>query len=137
MVRRFTSAAAIALLVSSSAAFGATFTSSGFGLRLQVPVLCTLRHEPALAPAGAGYRLGELFEYCNAPGGYDVQVSYTPGSLRGAAVMVGDERVVLDGSGHTTISHAPGPRIRDRVIVAEPGPKGFDTDRLDFAIVAL
>lgn len=136
MLKRLTSAGAIALLIASSSAYGATFTSNGYALRLAVPVQCTLRHEPALAPAGKGYRLGELIEYCNAPSGYDVQVNYAPGSMRGAVVTIGDDRVVLDGSGQTTVSRAAGPRIRDRTIVAEPGLNGFDTDRLDFAILA-
>ena len=136
MLKRLTSAGAIVLLVTSSSAFGATFSSSGFGLRMMVPVQCTLRHEPALSPAGKEYRLGELIEFCNAPAGYDVQVSYVPGSMRGAVVTIGDDRVTLDGSGQTVVSRAPGPRIRDRTIVAEPGRNGFDTDKLDFAIVA-
>jgi len=136
MTRRVTALSAIALLISSSAAYGATLSSSGYGLRLSVPVLCTLRHQAALMPVANGYQLGELLEYCNAPGGYNVQVSYTPGSMRGAVVMVGDEQVTLDGSGETIVSRAPGPRIRDRAIIARPGPAGFDTDRLNFDIVA-
>ncbi|HVJ03772.1 MAG TPA: hypothetical protein VM662_16455, partial [Sphingomonas sp.] len=57
-----------------------------------------------------------------------------PGSMKGAVVMVGDEKVVLDGSGHSVVSRAPGPRIRDRDVFAVPGPQGFDTDHLDFYV---
>lgn len=135
MLKRFMPAAAITILVMSSSADGAMTANQGYALLLAVPVQCTLRHEPALAAIAKGYRLGELIEYCNAPAGYSVQVSYAPGSMRGAVVTIGEDSVVLDGSGQTIVSRTPGPRIRDRIISAEPGQNGFDTDRLDFAIV--
>lgn len=129
----------ILALLSAGAPAGASPEASGsYQLRLSVPVLCTLKHEPgsAVPVGGGGYALGDLQEYCNAPGGYQVMVNYTPGSMRGALISVGEERVILDGSGQTIVSNVPGPRIRDRQIVAVPGPTGFDTDRLDFTIAA-
>ncbi len=54
------------LLVGPTGAAGATFASQGYTLNLSVPVLCTLRHHPALAQVGNGYSLGELREFCNA-----------------------------------------------------------------------
>jgi hypothetical protein len=137
MPHRITALSAAAALLCSSAAIGSAFATNGFGISLSVPVLCTLHHEPALVPVGNGYDLGELTEFCNAPGGYEVSVNYAPGTMRGAIVSVGGESVRLDGSGRTTVSRAPGPRIRDRMIIAEPGAKGFDTDRLNFDIVAI
>lgn len=127
----------LALFAPSSTASATSSASGSYAVRLSVPVICTLSHEAAPATlAGEGYALGELKEYCNAPGGYAVTVNYVPGSLRGAVIAVGDDRVTLDGSGRTTISRAPGPRIRDRALMAIPGPAGFDTDRLDFRITA-
>lgn len=116
----------------------ATAYSEGHGsylIELRVPVICNLSYDGAAAASeGGGYRLGDLREYCNAPEGYAVTVNYAAGSMRGAVIEVGDDHVVLDGSGTTTISRAAGPRIRNRAIVAIPGPGGFDTDRLNFQI---
>ncbi|MGN6620049.1 MAG: hypothetical protein ACTHKR_03175 [Sphingomonas sp.] len=128
----------VALLCTASNATASADASASYTVRAVVPVICTLSH-PAAAPTPLdhGYALGDLKEYCNAPSGYAVTVNYAPGSLRGAVIAVGDERVMLDGSGSTTISRAPGPRIRDRTLVAIPGPSGFDTDRLNFQITAV
>lgn len=127
----------LALLIPTATANATSQATGSYRVRLTVPVICTLSHDAAAAtPAGDGYALGELKEYCNAPGGYAVTVNYAPGSLRGAIIEVGDDRVMLDGSGSTTISRAPGPRIRDRALMAIPGPAGFDTDRLNFRITA-
>ncbi|WP_253190369.1 hypothetical protein [Sphingomonas sp. LM7] len=105
-------------------------------MRLTVPLVCTVSHQSAISAAGTGYRLGALREFCNAPSGYALVVNYAPGSMKGAVVAVGEERVVLDGSGRAVISQTPGPRIRDREVFAEPGAAGFDTDRLEFNIEA-
>ena len=127
----------LALICPTSTAVARSQAMGSYAVRLTVPVVCTVSHRAAPAiPAGEGYALGDIREYCNAPGGYAVTVDYAPGSLRGAVIEVGDDRVMLDGSGSTTISRAPGPRIRDRALVAIPGPAGFDTDRLDFRITA-
>lgn len=127
----------IALMSASGPAGASSEASAGYLVRVSVPVICQLHHEPGLvAGAGGSYGLGELQEYCNAPGGYQVMVNYTPGSMRGAVVGVGDEHVTLDGSGTALVSRAPGPRIRERAIAVTPGANGFDTDRLNFDIVA-
>ncbi|WP_234419122.1 hypothetical protein [Sphingomonas sp. EC-HK361] len=124
------------LLCASAPAGASSEASAGWLVRVQVPVLCQLHHQPALVPAAGGaYGLGELQEYCNAPGGYLLSVNYAPGTMRGATISVGEERVVLDGSGTALVSHAPGPRIRERPVTATPGANGFDTDRLNFDIV--
>lgn len=128
--------AALLLLLTGSAASAQSVASGDFQLRVVVPVICTVRHHTAIAASGDGYTLGDLQEYCNAPNGYMLAVDYAPGSLKGAVVAVGESRVVLDGSGHTVISRERGPRILDREIFAAPGPKGFDTDRLQFNIQA-
>ncbi|MGN6279901.1 MAG: hypothetical protein ACTHM8_14430 [Sphingomonas sp.] len=127
----------IATLCPASIANANVESSGSYVVRAYVPVVCTLTHAIGpVAPVDQGYALGELKEYCNAPSGYMVTVNYAPGSLRGAVIEIGDERVMLDGSGNTVVSRAPGPRIRDRAIVAIPGPSGFDTDRLNFQITA-
>lgn len=127
----------LGLLGASAPAGARSEATAGYMVRVAVPVICQLRLQPALtAGSGGAFALGELQEYCNAPGGYQVNVNYTPGSLRGAVIAVGEERVTLDGSGTALVSSAPGPRIRARAVVATPGAKGFDTDRLNFDIVA-
>ncbi len=108
-----------------------------YSLQLVVRQTCLIQHRPALTQLGAGaYGLGALKEYCNAPGGYDVVVSYSPGTMHGAVIRLGGDSVTLNGSGTAVISHAPGPRIQDRELVATPGAGGFDTDVLNFQAVA-
>lgn len=119
----------------SPAEAGSESTAS-YTVELQVPVICNIRYRASpTAQQGDGYELGDLREFCNAPTGYALTVDYAPGSMRGAVLSVGSDRVVLDGSGTTTVSRMPGPAIRDRTIVATPGPAGFDTDMLNFHIV--
>ncbi|SCW92135.1 hypothetical protein SAMN02927924_04130 [Sphingobium faniae] len=132
--------ASVLLLVAtgSVAAPAAMVGKAGYQLSVNVPVLCGIRHQPGMALLGGNeYRLGSLREYCNAARGYRVNLTYAPGSMRGAVVMVGDDHVVLDGSGTAIISVAHGPSIRERDLRATPGHAGFDTDRMNFAIETL
>lgn len=109
----------------------------GYTLSLSVPVVCTLKYKPGFADNNGGrIQLGELQEFCNAPNGYQLVVNYTPGALRGAVIMAGEERVVLDGSGQATLNGAVGPRIQNRALAAIPASGGFDADRLDLRIIA-
>lgn len=136
MTRYAVSLAIAAALIASTPAIAGSEASSGWLIRAEVAMICRIRHQPAItAAAGGAYGLGELQEYCNAPGGYRLDVNYAPGSMRGATIAVGEERVVLDGSGVAVVSRAMGPRIRERAIIVVPGQNGFDTDRLNFDIV--
>lgn len=123
-------------------AVGTTAVASdtmGFRLQLSVPVVCTIEHRAmGVSPvAGPGaVALGSLQEFCNAPQGYRVLVDYTPGALRGAVIVAGNERIMLDGSGQAQLSREAGPRIVNRSLAAIPGSNGFDADRLNFRIVA-
>lgn len=137
MVRGIAGVAAVVALGAPVATAGAE--TMGFNLTLRVPVHCTVRHQPAAGVGGAdagAVALGELREYCNAPTGYQLVVSYAPGALRGAVIQAGEDRVVLNGSGEAIISQSPRPRFRSRVITALPGENGFDTDRLHFHLRA-
>lgn len=127
---------ALTLLLAGSAASAQSIANGSLRLQLTVPLVCTVSHQAAISAAGSGYMLGDLREFCNSPSGYLLTVNYMPGSLKGAVVSVGDQRVLLDGSGQAVISHEAGPRIRNRAIFAEPGPQGFDTDRIEFNIQA-
>jgi hypothetical protein len=124
------------LLASSGPASAAAEAGGSYTLHLTVPVFCTVKLKPtaAAAPDQNVATLGEVDEYCNAATGYKLIVSYAPGTLRGSIVMLGEDRVVLDGSGEAVVSNAAGPRIRSRVLTATPGADGFDTDHLDFRI---
>jgi hypothetical protein len=128
----------ILLLLCCGSAAGAESVSQGsVALHLSVPLVCTVSHAASLTPSGSGYRLGDLREFCNAANGYALTLDYKPGTMKNAVVVLEGERVVLDGSGHTVVSRATGPRSRTRAIYAEAGPQGFDTDRLMFNIQPL
>jgi hypothetical protein len=111
--------------------------SVGYELRLAVPVYCTVKHQAVGygASANGAFSLGTFREYCNSPRGYDLIITYAPGALKGAKIIAGNEEVILDGSGRSVLSHASGPRIRERVIAAMPGNNGFDTDRLELSVI--
>jgi hypothetical protein len=125
---------AVAAVILGSVPAGAA--DLGFQLHAIVPVQCEVRHQAiggGTAVTGT-VALGELDEFCNAPGGYEVIVSYTPGTMQGAILSAGEDSVTLNGSGEATLSRVPGPRIRARALVATPGANGFDTDRLEVTI---
>lgn len=135
MVTKFLLAlAGIALAASPTAALA---DSMGYNLRLRVGVNCTVQHQLADygSLVGGVISLGQFREYCNAPRGYELVVSYTPGTLRGTTIIAGDDRVVLDGSGKAVLSRATGPRSVERKIAVIPGENGFNTERLDFGIM--
>lgn len=138
MLREWTRGALASLLAVASASAGAE--SASFHLQATVPVSCFVRHMPTGVPvanAGNPVALGQISEFCNAPGGYEVVVNYAAGTMQGAVLSVGDEQVVLNGSGQAVISRAQGPRIRQRALTAMPGANGFDTDRLNFQVQLL
>lgn len=135
-IRSLPKFSAVFLLLCGSAASAESVATGTLNIRLTVPVVCNVSHQSSISPVGDGYRLGALREFCNSPRGYALVVNYAPGSMKGAVVSVGEERVVLDGSGRAVVSHAQGPRIRDREVFAEPGAAGFDTDRLEFNLEA-
>lgn len=125
------------LLVIGPSVDAATVASFGNTIRLEVPVTCKVARRGDVAQTGNTYNLGQLFEYCNAPGGFLVQVEYQPGSFRGAVVQLGDEAVTLDGSGQNQIMHSNGPKISTVGVTAVAGPGGFDSNALQFQIVPL
>lgn len=122
------------LIVAPTSALG---TSSTFNLRAAVPLHCIVNHQLTGfgAISGETVSLGTFREYCNAPGGYNLVVKYTPGSLQGARIIAGGDEIILNGSGQAVLSRATGPRVRERPIAAIPGKNGFDTDRLELAII--
>lgn len=125
--------ASVSLAVTPTAALA---RSGNFGLKATIPVHCIVEHQPSRygVAIGEGIALGELNEFCNAPGGYELVVSYTPGSLKGAMLAAGEDQVVLNGSGFAVLSRATGPRMRARTLAATPGAAGFDADRLEFEV---
>jgi hypothetical protein len=140
-LRRVTAGAAIAAILTASAAPAwATATGSATGsfeLRVRVPVLCRVSYTAGggtVGGANGAVDLGQIGEFCNDGAGYSVVVDYAPGTLRGAVLQLGTDRVVLDGSGKAVISQSPGARIRTRELVATPGANGFDSPALSFQI---
>lgn len=135
MIRSVTKFAVMLAAVAVGSNVGAT--ESSYQLRYVVPVQCTLTYGTGGGAEGGGaVGLGALHEYCNAARGYNLVVHYTPGTLRGTVLIAGEERIVLDGSGSTVVDTSPIPRNRSRSLAAIPGANGFDTDRLDFELVA-
>lgn len=129
---------ALASLALAAGPTAASAASIGYNLRLTVPLNCAVDHQPVglgAPAAGGGVSLGHFREYCNAPGGYQLVLSYTPGTLRGARVTAGERQVVLDGSGRSVLDHATGPRMRERAISVVPGADGFNTSRIDLQIL--
>lgn len=117
-------------------AVGAGAESYGFTLQANIPVICVLQFQVGAGGADSGtVALGSLREFCNAPRGYDLVVSYTPGTLRGTTIQAGNSEIVLDGSGQSTVGHSPMPRIREIPLTASPGQNGFDTDFLRFDLL--
>jgi hypothetical protein len=145
-LRKMISATAIAALFAAAAApawavatTGGTGTVAGTGmyvLKLAVPMLCDVRFTAGGSAAGTGgsFDLGKLGEFCNDGQGYSVVVNYAPGTLRGAVLQLGTDRVVLDGSGQAVISQSNEARFRTRELVATPGANGFDSSELSFRI---
>jgi hypothetical protein len=115
----------------------ATSASFGTNIRLEVPIVCKLVHRGEPAQEGNSYNLGQLFEYCNAPTGFLVQLDYQPGTLRGAVLQVGDKQVMLDGSGETEIMRSNGPKISTLDVTGTAGADGLDPGALQFQIVPL
>ena len=101
----------------------------------QVPVICRVSHSGEVTNEGRSFGLGKLLEYCNAPGGFSLQVNYTPGSLKGAALQVGEKSIVLDGSGHNEVMRVGGPKIMTLNLLSTPGKNGFDADYLTFEVI--
>ncbi|KRA81193.1 hypothetical protein [Altererythrobacter sp. Root672] len=137
MVNKFSiGLAGVALVVLPTVAYANS--SFSFNLRATVPIYCSVQHQAAgfgVGGEGSGISLGTFREYCNAPGGYQLMVRYTPGTLRGARIIAGSDTVVLDGSGQAVLSRSTGPRIRERSISAIPGEQGFDTQQLQLDIL--
>ena len=145
-MKRILLGTASAALVAAPAAAPAALTpetaarseaSMAFNLHLTVDVYCSVKHQAGdlgTAPGGA-VPLGTVREYCNAPRGYELVVTYAPGSLRGAKIIAGEDQVVLDGSGQAILSRSPGPRVRQREVSAIPGEHGFDTTRFELQII--
>lgn len=124
----------VVLVAAPVSAFAASY---GFNLRATVAVQCQVSHRATGfgAVSGDAVSLGTFREYCNAPRGYDLVVSYTPGTLQGMRLIAGNDQVVLNGSGQAVLSRAQGPRVRERAIAAIPGENGFDSDHFDLQII--
>lgn len=131
----FIGTAAIALAATPTIALANS--SATLNLRLTVPVHCSVKYEgvPSLGTSSSAVSLGNVREYCNATRGYELVMTYAPGSLNGAVIKAGNDMVVLDGSGRAVLSREMGPRMQTRPLAIIPGANGIDTDRLAIDVV--
>lgn len=134
MVRTLTlGLVSVSIAAAPVAAFAAEIS---YLIKVRVPVHCEVQQRSqGKAAADGAMSLGQFREYCNAPLGYELIVRYAPGTLRGTVLSAGNDTTVLDGSGESVLSRANGPRWIERHIVAKPGDHGFDTDRLELALL--
>lgn len=131
----FFSSACLALLI-APAASNATQTK-GFQLKLSVPVNCSVNFSQnnVISSDGDNIPLGSFREYCNAASGYQLIVKYTPGTLRGARLLAGNDEITLNGSGEAVLTRSTQPRKRERSISVIPGEDGFNTNQLELYII--
>jgi len=134
MLRKFGIGLVAATFALSASPLGAE--SRTFLITARVPVICQVQFRPAGAIPldNTAVPLGEMREYCNAPGGYELVVNYAPGTMQGAVIVAGEDQVVLNGSGQAVLTRSTRPRNRARLLSAMPGAQGFDTDRLDLRL---
>jgi hypothetical protein len=127
----------LAALPALAGATSADAASGAFTIRATVPLHCKARLDrvPVLASTSGTVELGQLSEYCNAPRGYQLVVRYGAGTLEGTTIRVGEDTVVLNGSGLAMLSESRGPRIRSRTISVTPGDSGLQTDRLEVLMI--
>jgi hypothetical protein len=78
--------------------------------------------------------LGSVRELCNGANGYAVTVSYEPGKLVGATLRLGEDAVILDGSGKAVVSNLGGAGYRVRPLSLDAGANGIDSLELSLAI---
>lgn len=128
---------AIGAMVGLAGATCADAAASSFAIRATVPVHCKARlvRSPMTVSGASTVELGQLSEYCNAPRGYTLVIRYSAGSLAGTMIRVGEDTVVLNGSGTAVLSESRIPRIRSRSISATPGEGGLQTDRLELFMI--
>lgn len=128
------------LLLASLAVCAAASTqaqaNSAFSTQVSaiVPTICKVAHGGDVTDLGGSFGLGQITEYCNAPGGFSLYVDYAPGTLVGTKLLVGQNTIELDGSGHAAITEHQGPKIVTSDITVTPGKNGFDSGFLTFGV---
>jgi hypothetical protein len=114
----------------------ATFAGTGsISLRAEAPVVCNITVE-SNNPAASGEvaQLGTVRELCNTPRGYQIEVIYQPGTLVGATVQLGNDRVQLDGAGRAVITDSVVPGFRTRQLSMTAGEGGFNSSQFELRI---
>lgn len=125
------------LLLAGADAKAASTATIGTTISLEVPVICKIAHRGEGGPPSDSFSFGDYLEYCNSPGGFLVQVEYQPGSLRGAVMHFGPDKIVLDGSGQTEVMRSTAPRISNVAVSGEGGPSQFRGAGLHLEIIPL
>jgi hypothetical protein len=89
-----------------------------------------------VAPADGAYiSLGNLTEFCNNPGGYEVYVDHSAG-LTGGSLSVSGETVELSAAGTTLVSRSRHAAVASRTL-GLTAPAGVVAGTLSFRIVPL
>ena len=125
----------ISLLVLSPLTAFANGASGSIGLNARAPLVCTISVQGAGSILDANsVALGSVRELCNGANGYSVLVSYVPGTLVGATLHLGDDSVVLDGTGAAVISEVAGAGSRTRPLRLDAGQNGIDSTQINLSI---
>ncbi len=101
-----------------------------------VPVICraTLNQDMVSEDEGV-VDLGDLQEFCNDAGGYQVWIDSTPGA--GGILYVDGQEIPLSQSGATLISTSPTAAKRARHLALDTGQGGSAPASLSIRVVAL
>jgi hypothetical protein len=130
-----TKAVALAALYLSFSAPQSWAADGSVNLRAIAPAVCNIKVEGVASSLSVDtVRLGTVRELCNALRGYQVSVSYQPGTLVGATLRLGNDSVILDGSGTAVITDSMGPAVQSRELTLVAATAGFDTSGLDLKI---
>jgi len=127
-------AVGLASALSAQTVTASDVASHATRISLQIPTVCELALRRGEGTTNGTLYLGTLVQYCNAPGGFSVEVSYPAGTLVGTSLRVGSAEIILDGSGNALVGGANGPDIIEQEIFAQPAQGGLDANSLSFSI---
>ena len=123
----------LALLMATFPAVSSGSTSSNL-IIATVPIICRAQQHQIWSAEGSREAQIQLMEYCNAPTGFVVHVVYGQGKLRGSTLRLGDQQIVLSGSGNDEVMRSDRPSMRSFDVSARLKDRALDPCLLSFEI---